>query len=102
MQRHLVFDDLGPDGDKELSVPWFNALIYHKVKPGSKDTTAYIEFSPSDFFKDLALCSQLVHGAYGALEVTTQLQGKYTIALYWFLENKKNRIWQRSAVLSKE
>ena len=85
--RHLLFQDLGPDGEDEIIVPWFNILRYHK---GKKGETAYIEFAPSDFFKDLALCSQLVHGAYGALEVTTQLQGKYTIALYWYLENKKN------------
>ncbi len=89
-ERHLVFEELGPDGEDEISVPWFNILRYHKGKGKSDNTTAYIEFVPSDFFKDLALCSQLVHGAYGALEVTTQLQGKYAIALYWFLENKKN------------
>ena len=86
-ERHLTFEDLGPDGEDEIKVPWFNILRYHRPKKGDN---AYIEFVPSDFFKDLALCSQLVHGAYGALEVTTQLQGKYTIALYWFLENKKN------------
>ncbi|SDI56123.1 Initiator Replication protein [Pseudobutyrivibrio sp. 49] len=85
--RHLVFDGLGPDGEDSIKVPWFNILRYHNPKKGEN---AYIEFAPSDFFKDLALCSQLVHGAYGAIEVTTQLQGKYTIALYWFLENKKN------------
>lgn len=88
--RHLVFEDLGPDGEDEISVPWFQILRYHKGKGNNSEASAYIEFVPSDFFKDLALCSQLVHGAYGALEVTTQLQGKYTIALYWFLENKKN------------
>ncbi|SES21001.1 Initiator Replication protein [Butyrivibrio fibrisolvens] len=88
--RHLVFEDLGPNGEDEISVPWFNILRYHNGKGNSSENSAYIEFVPSDFFKDLALCSQLVHGAYGALEVTTQLQGKYTIALYWFLENKKN------------
>lgn len=89
-ERHLVFEDLGPNGEDEISVPWFNILRYHNGKGNNSESTAYIEFVPSDFFKDLALCSQLVHGAYGALEVTTQLQGKYTIALYWFLENKKN------------
>lgn len=89
-ERHLVFEELGPDGEDEISVPWFNILRYHNGRGNSSETSAYIEFVPSDFFKDLALCSQLVHGAYGALEVTTQLQGKYTIALYWFLENKKN------------
>lgn len=83
--RYLVFDM----GEDALSTPWFKILRYH---PGSKkeDNNAFIEFVPTDFFKDLALCSQLVHGAYGALEVITQLQGKYTIALYWFLESKKN------------
>ncbi len=86
-ERHLTFENLGPDGEDEIKVPWFNILRYHKPKKGE---TAYIEFAPSDFFKDLALCSQLVHGAYGSLEVTTQLQGKYTIALYWYLENMKN------------
>ena len=89
-ERHLVFEELGPNGEDEISVPWFNILRYHNGKGNNSESTAYIEFVPSDFFKDLALCSQLVHGAYGALEVTTQLQGKYTIALYWFLENKKN------------
>lgn len=89
-ERHLVFEDLGPDGEDEITVPWFNILRYHNGKGNTAETSAYIEFVPSEFFKDLALCSQLVHGAYGALEVTTQLQGKYTIALYWFLENKKN------------
>ena len=89
-ERHLVFEELGPDGNDEISVPWFNILRYHNGKGNSSETSVYIEFVPSDFFKDLALCSQLVHGAYGALEVTTQLQGKYTIALYWYLENKKN------------
>ena len=83
---HFEFDGEGKDN---IEVPWFSILRYHS---GSKktDSNAYIEFVPNDFFKDLALCSQLVHGAYGALEVITQLQGKYTIALYWFLENKKN------------
>lgn len=85
--RHLVFDELGPDGKDDIEVPWFNVLRYHNA---TKDENAFIEFVPSDFFKDLALCSQIVHGAYGALEVTTQLRGKYTIALYWFLENKKD------------
>ena len=85
--RHLIFEDLGPDGEDTIKVPWFNILRYHAPKKGEN---AYLEFAPSDFFKDLALCSQLVHGAYGAIEVTTQLQGKYTIALYWYLENKKN------------
>ncbi len=86
-ERHLRFDELGPDGDDDIIVPWFDILRYHKKS--KKNEVAYIEFRPSDFFKDLALCSQLVHGAYGSLEVTTQLRGKYTIALYWFLENKK-------------
>lgn len=86
--RHLVFD-LDPEGDDEVSIPWFDILRYHGAK-SKNASNAYIEFVPTDFFKDLALCSQLVHGAYGKLEVTTQLQGKYTIALYWFLENKKN------------
>ena len=88
--RHLVFEDLGPDGEDTIVVPWFNILKYHNGKGNKGEASAYIEFAPSDFFKDLAVCSQLVHGAYGALEVTTQLQGKYSIALYWFLENKKN------------
>ena len=87
INRHLVFEGLGPDGDDDLVVPWFNVLRYHKKK---KESMAYIEFQPSDFFKDLALCSGLIHGAFGSLEVTTQLSGKYTIALYWYLENMKN------------
>jgi plasmid replication initiation protein len=86
-KRHLVFDQLGPDGEDDIEIPWFNILRYHNSK---KDEQAFIEFVPSDFFKDLALCSQLVHGAYAAMEVTTQLRGKYTIALYYFLESKKN------------
>ncbi len=86
-ERHLKFEELGPDGDDDIIVPWFDILRYHKKN--KKNDVAFIEFKPSDFFKDLALCSQLVHGAYGSLEVTTQLRGKYTIALYWFLENKK-------------
>ena len=86
-ERHLKFEELGPDGDDDIIVPWFDILRYHKKN--KKNDIAFIEFKPSDFFKDLALCSQLVHGAYGSLEVTTQLRGKYTIALYWFLENKK-------------
>lgn len=89
-ERHLVFEDLGPNGEDEISVPWYSILRYHNGKGNSAEKSAYIEFVPSEFFKALALCSQLVHGAFGALEVTTQLQGKYTIALYWFLENKKN------------
>ncbi len=93
--RNLVFDELGPDGKDDIEVPWFNVLRYHNA---TKDENAFIEFAPSDFFKDLALCSQIVHGAYGALEVTTQLRGKYTIALYWFLENKKNYKTYPSAV----
>ena len=88
--RTLVFQDLGENGEDSIKIPWFNILRYHQGKGNSGEITAYIEFAPSDFFKDLALCSQLVHGAYGALEVTTQLVGKYTIALYWYLENRKN------------
>ena len=87
-ERHLVFEDLGPDGEDDIIVPWFDILRYHKKS--KNNGAAYIEFKPSDFFKDLALCSGLVHGAFGSLEVTTQLQGKYTIALYWYLENMKN------------
>lgn len=87
-ERHLVFEDLGSDGEDDIVVPWFDILRYHKKD--KNNGAAYIEFKPSDFFKDLALCSGLVHGAFGSLEVTTQLQGKYTIALYWFLENMKN------------
>lgn len=86
-ERPLVFENLGPDGEDKIKVPWFNILRYHSPRSGNN---AFIEFSPSDFFKDLALCSQIVHGAYGSIEVTTQLQGKYTIALYWYLENMKN------------
>ncbi len=85
--KHLVFDDLGPDKNDSIVVPWFNVLRHHK---GSNNSQAYIEFAPSDFFRSLALCSQIVHGAYGSLEVTSQLSGKYTIALYWYLEGKKN------------
>ena len=85
-KRLLTFDELGEDGDDEIVVPWFDILRYHGKKKGEG---AFIEFRPTAFFKDLALCSQIVHGAYGSLEVTTQLRGKYTIALYWFLENKK-------------
>lgn len=88
--RHLIFEDLGQNGEDSIVVPWFNILRYHNGRGNKGEASAYIEFAPSDFFKDLALCSQLVHGAYGALEVTTQLQGKYSIAIYWFLENKKN------------
>lgn len=86
-KRTLTFD-IGKEETDELDIPWFQVLRYHG---GSKktDDNAFIEFVPTDFFKDLAICSQLVHGAYGALEVITQLQGKYTIALYWFLESKK-------------
>lgn len=86
-ERNLTFENLGPEGEDSIKVPWFNILRYHKPKKGDN---AYIEFVPSDFFKDLALCSGIVHGAYGAIEVTTQLQGKYTIAIYWYLENRKN------------
>lgn len=85
-ERHLVFSELGPEGKDDIVVPWFSILRYHN---GTKSEPAFIEFVPSDFFKDLALCSGLVHGAFGSLEVTTQLQGKYTIALYWYLENMK-------------
>jgi plasmid replication initiation protein len=84
-KRHLEFEF---EGDDEVAVPWFDVLHYHGAKSKGTDV-AYIEFAPTDFFKDLALCSGIVHGAYGKLEVTTQLQGKYTIALYWFLESKK-------------
>ncbi len=93
--RHLIFDELGPEGKDDIVVPWFNILRYHN---GTENDPAYIEFVPSDFFKDLALCSKLVHGAYGALEVTTQLRGKYTIAMYWFLENRKNYRAYASAI----
>lgn len=86
-KRHLVFENLGPDGEDDIVVPWFDILRYHKKD--KNNGTAFIEFKPSDFFKVLALSSGLVHGAFGSLEVTTQLQGKYTIALYWFLESKK-------------
>ena len=85
-ERHLKFEELGPNGDDDILVPWFDILKYHKRKDSQN---SYIEFKPSDFFKDLALCSGLVHGAFGSLDVTTQLRGKYTIAMYWFLENKK-------------
>ncbi len=87
VERHLHFDNLGPDGDDELVIPWFEILRYHKQS--KKNEIAYIEFQPTDFFKDLALCSKIVHGAYGSIEVTTQLRGKYTHAIFWFLENKK-------------
>lgn len=87
-ERHLMFENLGPDESDTIVVPWFDILRYHKK--GKNNDVAYIEFKPSDFFKDLALCSGLIHGAFGSLEVTTQLQGKYTIALYWYLENMKN------------
>lgn len=87
IERHLHFENLGPDGDDEIVVPWFDILQYHKKD--KKNEVAYIEFMPTDFFKDLALCSQIVHGAYGSIEVTTQLRGKYTHAIFWFLENKK-------------
>lgn len=84
--RLLIFDELGEDGNDEIIVPWFEIMRYHGKKEGEN---AYIEFKPTAFFKDLALCSQIVHGAYGSLTVTTQLRGKYSIAIYWFLENKK-------------
>ncbi len=84
--RHLIFES-GKDEDP-IKIPWFDILRYHKGNKNDHD--AYIEFVPTDFFRDMVLCSQIVHGAYGALEVTSQLQGKYTIALYWFFENKKN------------
>lgn len=89
LKKRLLVFEIGKDAEEEeLDVPWFTVLRYHG---GSKksDDSAFIEFIPTDFFKDLAICSQLVHGAYGSLEVITQLQGKYTIALYWFLESKK-------------
>ena len=84
--RLLVFDELGESGDDEITVPWYEIMRYHGKKGGGN---AYIEFKPTAFFKDLALCSQIVHGAYGSIEVTTQLRGKYTIAIYWYLESKK-------------
>lgn len=87
LKRHLIFENLGPEGNDDIVVPWFDILRYHKKD--KNNGAAYIEFKPSDFFKVLALSSGLVHGAFGSLEVTTQLQGKYTIALYWFLESKK-------------
>lgn len=87
LKRHLIFENLGPEGNDDIVVPWFDILRYHKKD--KNNGVAYIEFKPSDFFKVLALSSGLVHGAFGSLEVTTQLQGKYTIALYWFLESKK-------------
>ena len=84
--RLLIFDGLGEDGNDEIIVPWYEIMRYHGKRGGDG---AYIEFKPTAFFKDLALCSQIVHGAYGSIEVTTQLRGKYTIAIYWFLESKK-------------
>lgn len=88
LKKRLLVFEVGKEDGEELDVPWFSVLRYHG---GSKksENSAFIEFAPTDFFKDLAICSQLVHGAYGSLDVITQLQGKYTIALYWFLESKK-------------
>jgi hypothetical protein len=79
--RRLELKDLG--ADDHLSLAWNEVCHYNSGKD------AYIKFIPTPFFKDLALCSTVVHGAYGNLMVTTQLQGKYTIAMYWFLENRK-------------
>lgn len=88
--RDLVFD-LGPEIG-ELNIPWKKILRYHpgKGKGLSEEDSAFIEFVPSNFFKALALGSGIIHGAFGKMEVTTQLQGKYTIAIYWFLENRKH------------
>ena len=30
VDRHLHFDNLGPDGDDDIVVPWFDILRYHK------------------------------------------------------------------------
>ena len=37
-KRHLVFDELGPDGDDGIEVPWFTVLQYHHSK---NDENAY-------------------------------------------------------------
>ncbi|MBP5422463.1 MAG: replication initiation protein [Paludibacteraceae bacterium] len=87
-EKRLVFEGLGPDGEDDLEIQWFEALRYHNRKKA--DASAYIEFVPTAFFKDLALCAGLVHGAFGSLEVTMQLSSKYSFALYWFFENMKN------------
>lgn len=80
-KRRLELKDLGDEN--HISMSWNEICHYNSGKD------AYIKFIPTPFFKDLALCSTIVHGAYGNLLVTTQLQGKYTIAMYWFLENRK-------------
>lgn len=86
--RTLDFVKLGKNSKKDkLKIPWFKALRYHS--PDEDDGDAYIYFKPSDFFKALALAAKIVHGAYGRIEVTTQLTSKYAIALYWLLESKK-------------
>lgn len=87
-ERSLNFLKLGSEKKNPLKVAWFKALHYHSRS--KDDADAYIYFKPSEFFKALALAAKVVHGAYGRIEVTTQLKSKYTIVFYWLLESKKN------------
>ena len=88
-KRRLVFDGIGPEGNDTITIAWNEICHYHRASK-KKGELAYIEFVPTEFFKDLLLCSGIVHGAHYKLKVVTQLRGKYTNALYYFLEDFKN------------
>lgn len=85
-KSHLVIKN--PDGsDNGLEIPWYTILNYNMRRAGE---SAYIEFAPTDFFKDLMLSSGIIHGAHYNIKTVTQLKGKYIMGLFYLLEDYKD------------
>ena len=85
----LSFEVVDAEGKiGEMTFPWFDALYY--VSEKNDENGPYIIFTPTPFFKILLISATITHGAFYKISVSSKIQSRYSKALFYILESRKN------------